>query len=776
MILIKRKKSGLFILLALLSFSQIMAQENSINNPPLIFPKPQEMILSTGSFSLDANTQILIPLNASENDVDLAKFLVNDLVDKYYMPLQTQHTSEIMAESSSIVMGTIDNPLIKEYCLNRNIDVTSKNPGNEGYVLIVDKKTIVVAGWDDAGAFYGLQTLRQLIDKNKQFSIPCLTIRDWPYFQFRGIRLFVPASRDVAYFKRFIKDFMALYKFNKLIVEFAGFRSDRHPEINAGWLLFAKDLNYTRTPELDGLFGYNRNSNHQDAGGGEIIDKELTRNLVQFTRRNFIDFIPEIPTLSHAYALINSHPELAAFPDDIWPDVYDPTNPEVYNLVFDVFDEYIDVIKPNMIHIGHDEWRGFPMSKSAGFKDRDYADLYISDVNTLYDYLTKKGIKVAMWGDFLLEKVRGKEARTEESLTGEEYLIPGAVPFERVKNEIPKDILVLNWMWGDQVGGRENDETFTRAGFKQIFGNMQNAIPEYEDRIITSDFIGGAPSSWAITNEYVYAREELDEFLGCAYSLWTGKQLDPETRHQMVRKMMPSIRRNLSGISEPSADGDQVVSVDLASYFNSGAKDNRMNLDLAGISRESVSLYEKKFKLSQNPDQSAIVVGVKGLGDSPFEKEVKGIVIERDVSSLIFLHASINPGHISPAHCAPYNTYNTTELLGWYEVVYEDGFKETIPIQYGVNIREYTSEENCYYSDAINIGDKIFYAFEWKNKRFGEKIKTVNLMGTENARRHVRSSCFEGKAEFEPIPSNGLILLGVSVVEVRKEHIYPYRL
>jgi len=773
MISIKTKRTGLFTLLTLLIFNQLFAQGNSVYDPPLIFPKPQEIKLSTGSFSLDANTRILIPLNASKSDADLAKFLVDDLVDRYYMPLQTRHTSEIL-ESNSIVLGTIDNPLIKEYCLNRDIHITGKSPGKEGYVLIVDHKTIIVAGYDDAGAFYGLQTLRQLIDKYKQFTIPCLTIRDWPYFQFRGIRIFVPAPGDVAYFKRFIKNFMALYKFNKLIVEFGGFRSDRHPEINAGWLQFVKDLNYSRTPELDGLFGYNRNSNHQDAGGGEIIEKEFTRNLVQFSRQNYIDFIPEIPTLSHAYAMMNSHPELAVFPDDIWPDVYDPTNPKVYDLVFNVFDEYIDVIKPNMIHIGHDEWRGFPMSKSAAFKGRHYADLYISDVNTLYDYLTKKGIEVAMWGDFLLEKVRGAEARTHESLTGEEYTIPGAVPFERVKNEIPKDILIFNWMWSDQVGGRENDETFTRAGFKQIFGNMKNEIPDYEDRITKSDFTGGAPSSWAITNEYVYAREELDEFLGCAYSLWTGKQLDPGTRHQLVRKIMPSIRKNLSGIAEPSADGDPVASIDLAPYFNSGTLDNRMNLDLADIAGGRVGLNEKQFELSENPDQSAVVVGVKGIGDSPFEKQAKGIVIGRDVSSLIFLHASIKNGIIGGAHCAPYNPYHTTELLGWYEVVYEDGFIETIPIQYGVNIREYTSEENCYYSDAISIGDKTFYAFEWKNKRFGEKIKTVNLMGTENARRHVRSSCFESKAEFEPIPSNGLILLGLSVVEVREEHIYPY--
>jgi hypothetical protein len=239
---------------------------------------------------------------------------------------------------------------------------------------------------------------------------------------------------------------------------------------------------------------------------------------------------------------------------------------------------------------------------------------------------------------------------------------------------------------------------------------------------------------------------------------------------------MPSIRRNLSAKTEPSWDGDPVVPIDLSAYFNSGSKDNRMNLDLVELQQRSVGVDRKKFELSQNPDRSAVVVGVKGKGDSPFEKEVKGIKIGRDVSSLIFLHASLKPGHISPAHCAPYNFYDTSELLGWYEVVYEDGYIETIPLRYGVNIREYTSKENCYYSDAIALGEKVFYAFEWKNSRFGENIESVNLIGTKNAKKHILDSCFEGKAEFEIIESNGLILLGISTVEVRKENIYPYKL
>ncbi|MEZ4810234.1 MAG: beta-N-acetylhexosaminidase [Allomuricauda sp.] len=741
---------------------------------PFIFPKPQDVKMGEGTFDLDDQTHILIPQGASSTDRELAKFLTNEMVDKYYMPIRTIVATEIPTRTKSIVMGTIDNPLIKKYCLAHDIALSRQNPGKEGYVLVVEKNVIIIAGWDDAGAFYGLQSLRQLINAQNDFKVSCLTVRDWPKFEFRGIRLFVPGSGNVAFFKRFVKDFMALYKFNKLFVEFNGFRSDRHPEINAGWSLLVKDLNYTQTPELDGLYGYNRNSNHQDAGDGEIIDKELTRNIVQFTRNHFIDFIPEIPTLSHAYALLNAHPELAAYPYDIWPDVYDTANPKTYELVFDVFDEYIEVVQPKMIHIGHDEWRGFPMRKSPSFKDVDYSDLYISDVNKLYDYLTKKNIKVALWGDYLLERARGKGIKTKTALTGEEYLNPGGIPFEKIKASIPKDILVLNWMWSEGSGGRENEETLDKAGFKQIFGNMTGAISDWDERIAKTDFIGGAPSAWAATNEYIFSRDLLKDFLGCAHSLWTGNQLDGESLDREIRRLMPFIRRNLSGQTEPSSDGDQVIPIDLSAHLNVGPEDHRMGLDLPQMQEGHVAIQNKGFDLPINSGKNAIVVGVKGEGEFAFDGAVKGIPVERNVSSLIFLHATLKSGNISSAYCMPYNMYDTSDLLGWYEVVYEDGFVETIPIRYGVNIREYTSSESCYYGDAISVGKKVFFAFEWKNTRPGMTIKTVSLKGTQNAKQHLIDSCYEGKPEFRTIPSNGLILLGLSAVEERKEHIYPY--
>ena len=51
-------------------------------------------------------------------------------------------------------------------------------------------------------------------------------------------------------------------------------RLDKHPEVNAGWVEFAKYMQYTRLNETQGIHGEMKNSTHYDAGDGFIIEKE----------------------------------------------------------------------------------------------------------------------------------------------------------------------------------------------------------------------------------------------------------------------------------------------------------------------------------------------------------------------------------------------------------------------------------------------------------------------------------------------------------------------
>ena len=54
----------------------------------------------------------------------------------------------------------------------------------EGYTLSVKPGGITISAASEAGFFYGLQTLRQLVHGKK--SIPCCNIKDWPAFKYRG--------------------------------------------------------------------------------------------------------------------------------------------------------------------------------------------------------------------------------------------------------------------------------------------------------------------------------------------------------------------------------------------------------------------------------------------------------------------------------------------------------------------------------------------------------------------------------------------------------------
>lgn len=757
---------------------------------PLIFPVPREMELTDGTFILDETVVIVVPENASGNDMSIARSLVGELSARYNLAVKIEKGSAIPAGRKVIVMGAVTNPLIRKYCLDNKIQITMKRPGPEGYFLQVVDKQVVVAGWDDAGAFYGIQSLRQLIRGGEGKTIRGVRVTDWPNMPFRGIRLYVPGPENIAYFKRFMKDFMALYKYNKLIMEVNCMRLDKHPEVNAGWIEFSKYMQYTRSNSTEGLHGEEKNSSHFDAGDGYILEKDDIRGIVEYANRNFIEVIPEIPSLTHGYYLLTRHPELAEYPGDKWPDTYCPSNPASYDLMFDVYDEYIDVIKPKMVHIGHDEWWGAPNDVCPRCKGKDHSLLFAGDVSRIHKYFAAKGIKIAMWGDYLLESVRDTLVQNRVSSTGVRYQTPGAVRPEVVRESIPKDILVFNWFWDDELKEREID----KFGFTQIYGNFTPAISNWDDRITGVKLTGGAPSSWASTNEFNFGKDLILDYLGCANLLWSTHTIKTAELGNIVRGMMKTVRSDLSGIRIPSTEGDPVVPVDISQYANLTSGTEVFRMDLRGLVMGEVKSGSRVFNLV-NPagtyGNTLIGVGAEGRGGVNLPAQVTGISINEDVSSLIFLHACAIPAANQKAYFNIPDFFDSADLLGWYEIVYEDGYKEIAPIQYGVNILEWnpggeksfdTKEGDtgspqsayCYNADPVicsvaGKGEPVtFFAFEWVNPRFGKVIKEVNLHGSVKYQSLQQNY---GKVETAPMQSNAVILAGISKVRKREPFV-----
>ena len=118
--------------------------------------------------------------------------------------------------------------------------------------------------------------------------------------------------------------------------------------------------------------------------------------------------------------------------------------------------------------------------------------------------------------------------------------------------------------------------------------------------------------------------------------------------------------------------------------------------------------------------------------------ESKPIPIGQDVSSIIFVHASAKPAGNRPAYDATWNYADTADLLGWYEVTYDDGFVETVPVRYAVNIleegwgRSHNPRNVAYEAELVERGksDQTFFAYEWLNPRFGKPVRQIRLRGT----------------------------------------------
>ena len=217
------------------------------------------------------------------------------------------------------------------------------------------------------------------------------------------------------------------------------------------------------------------------------------------------------------------------------------------------------------------------------------------------------------------------------------------------------------------------------------------------------------------------------------------------------------------------------MSVDISSRFNIGDSIPALGVSLGGMTTGSVPYNNVTFDLKRVNTMRAVIVGTQGKGDGGQLKPISGIPVGVAPTSLVFLHASAKPASNRESFRLIWDQQDTADLLGWYEAIYEDGFVATIPIRYGVNIREWnwdkrvSADDYCYNADALAVGGEeknriTFFAFEWVNPRLGKMVQEIRLKGTTN----FRGASGEFNDDYGPvIASNAVILAALSVVKKR---------
>lgn len=368
-----------FIANTLMTISPLFAQQSlnkSANN--LLIPQPISIKYNPGNFTFSDKINLIYPKELAA----IAKLATDQL------------------GLNGSITGKIATKNVLQLALDPSLPI-------EGYKLEVKESGINLIGESATGIFYGIQTLRQLIDRSKLVpSIPCVNIDDQPRFAWRGLMLDCSRTfQSIDYLKKTI-DRLSFYKMNILHL---------HLTDDQGWRIEIKS--HPELTEKGARFStkYNEPASHQ----GFYSQAEL-KELVKYASIRGVTIVPEIEMPGHSLEVLVCRPDLSCtgtIPDDIYPffkgpdvtsDILCAGKENTFSLLQEVMDEVIDIFPSQFIHIGGDEapkdrWKTCTKCqariKAEGLKDEHELQSYF--VRRIEKYINAKGRRLIGWSEIL---------------------------------------------------------------------------------------------------------------------------------------------------------------------------------------------------------------------------------------------------------------------------------------------------------------------------------------------------------------------------------------
>lgn len=244
----------------------------------------------------------------------------------------------------------------------------------EGYLLDITRGRVSIQASSEAGLFYGVMTLRQLVDdsdgaKPAWGTLPCVRILDYPRYGYRGMHLDV--SRHffgVDFIKQYL-DILASFKINTFhwhLTDSHGWRLEirQYPRLYSvgGWRADRANIPMTiAEPTHPG----------EPATYGGYYTQEQVRDIVAYAAARFITVIPEIEMPGHCTAALVAYPQYADLDNPVpllMPCGYAGDllhnfcagNDSTFVFLENILLETMSLFPSRLIHIGGDEVRDRP--------------------------------------------------------------------------------------------------------------------------------------------------------------------------------------------------------------------------------------------------------------------------------------------------------------------------------------------------------------------------------------------------------------------------------
>lgn len=367
-----------------------------------IIPQPETIEFREGTFALNSETVI----KADESSFE-AQFLQQYIHENNGLKLSINKNAKS------------ENCIALNYALSPKLSVIKDSSGkrssfksNDGeYLLLINKNEITIAAQENAGVFYGIQTLLQLLpfEEKDEIKLPCLLINDQPKFKWRGMHLDVSRHFfDIEFVKKYI-DYLAQYKINIF---------HWHLTDDQGWRIEIKK--YPKLTEIGAwrngsMIGHYRDQTFDSKRYGGFYTQEEIKEVVAYAKERHITVVPEIEMPGHALAALAAYPEYSCTggPFEVgktWgviDDVFCPKD-ETFTFLENILSEVIALFPSEYIHIGGDEcpktrWKSCSLCQKR-MKDeklKDEHELQSYFIQRIEKFVNSKGRKIIGWDEIL---------------------------------------------------------------------------------------------------------------------------------------------------------------------------------------------------------------------------------------------------------------------------------------------------------------------------------------------------------------------------------------
>jgi hexosaminidase len=297
----------------------------------------------------------------------------------------------------------------------------ARGPQNEtpdaAYRLTSSEGRVVITSPGPVGAFYALQTLRQLLPDStfrnagtsEPIRLPDLVIVDAPRFPWRGVLLDVARHFMPKSFVLELIDLLALHKCNVLHL---------HLTDDQGWRIAIEGY-----PRLTEVGAWRRDSPAAGATDarpdrspqGGFYTRQDLEEIVTYAAERHVQVLPEIDMPGHVLAAIAAYPALGNTDEHLsvgttWGVSSHVLNLEDDTLRFctDVLDEVVRIFPGPYVHVGGDEcptseWKTHPRAqeimREEGYDDEGQLQGWFS--LRMGEHLSRRRRRLVGWDDLL---------------------------------------------------------------------------------------------------------------------------------------------------------------------------------------------------------------------------------------------------------------------------------------------------------------------------------------------------------------------------------------